>query len=162
EPKLVGGIGRLTTYLAAVTTAVALGRILSVDPWHAEVIPLLTTVMILAIAYNQMLAALTGFSLSMLQTFAVGGGVGDFIVLMSAVGTAIVLLNQVSSRSKIVKVGLITAIVYWLVIWGIGVVENQRLDRLWTDRQLLLDSLRGAGWCLAAGYLVAGSLPFVE
>jgi membrane-associated HD superfamily phosphohydrolase len=73
-----------------------------------------------------------------------------------------VLLNGVSSRSKIVKVGLIAAIVYLLVTWGVGVVENQRLNRLWTDQQLLFDSLRGAGWCLAAGYLVAGSLPFIE
>jgi len=162
EPKLVASIGRLTTFLCAVTLAVVLGRILSTDPWHAEVISLLCTVMVLAIAYNQTLAALTGFSLSLLQTFAVGGTVGEFIVLMSAVATAVVLLNGVSSRSKIIKVGLATAIVYWLVIWGIGVVENQRLDRLWTDRQLLIDSLRGAGWCLAAGYLVAGSLPFIE
>lgn len=162
EPGLVGSLGRLTTFLVAVTLAVTLGRLLSVDPWHAEVIPILCTVMILAIAYNQMLAAMTGFTLSLLQTFSVGGGVGEFIVLMTAVATAVVLLNQVSSRSKIVKVGFITAVVYWLVIWGIGVVENQRLDRLWTDRQLLIDSLRGAGWCLAAGYLVAGSLPFIE
>jgi hypothetical protein len=162
EPKLVGSLGRLTTFLCLVTSAVALGRLLSFDPWHAEVIPLLCTVMMLAIAYNQMLAALTGFSLSLLQTFAVGGGVGDFIVLMSAVAVSVVMLNQVSSRSKIVKVGMITAVVYLIVVWGIGVVENQRLARLWTDRQLLLDSLRGAGWCLAAGYLVAGSLPFIE
>jgi hypothetical protein len=162
ESKLVGSLGRLTTYLSAVSASVLLGRILSADPWHAEVIPLLCTVMVLTIAYNQVLGAMTGFSLSLLQTFAVGGGVGEFIVLMSVVATAAVLLNQVSSRSKIVKVGLITAVVYLLVIWGIGVVENQRLQRLWTDRQLLLDSLRGAGWCLAAGYLVAGSLPFIE
>jgi putative nucleotidyltransferase with HDIG domain len=162
EPKLVGSIGRLTTYLAAVTTAVALGRLLSIHPYYAEVIPLLCTVMVLSIAYNQTLAALTGFSLSLLQTFAVGGNVGEFIVLMSAVATAVVLLNQVSSRSKIIKVGLATAVVYCLVVWGIGIIEAQRLDRLWTDQQLLIDSLRGAGWCLAAGYLVAGSLPFIE
>ncbi len=162
EPKLVNSISRLTVYLAAVTAAVALGRILSADPWHAEVIPLLCTVMILSIAYDQTLAAVTGFSLSLLQTFAVGGTVGEFIVLMSAVATSVVMLNQVSSRSKIIKVGLVTAVVYWLVVWGIGVIENQRLDRLWTDQQLMIDSLRGAGWCLAAGYLVAGSLPFIE
>ena len=162
QPKLVNSLGRLTTYLSAICLSVALGRLMSADPWHAEVIPLLCTVMILAIAYNQVLGAITGFSLSLLQTFAMGGGVGEFIVLMSVIATSVVLLNQVSSRSKIVKVGLITAAVYLLVTWGIGVVENQRLQRLWTDQQLLFDSLRGAGWCLAAGYLVAGSLPFIE
>lgn len=162
EPRLVSSIGRLTTYLAAVTVAVALGRVLSIDPWHAEAIPLLCTIMVLSIAYNQTLAALTGFCLSLLQTFAVGGTVGEFMVLMSAVATSVVLLNQVSSRSKIIKVGLATAAVYLLVVWGVGIIEAQRLDRLWTDRQLLIDSLRGAGWCLAAGYLVAGSLPFIE
>ncbi|MFO0918911.1 MAG: HDIG domain-containing protein [Planctomycetaceae bacterium] len=162
EQKLTNSLGRLTTFLAAVTASVALGRILSADPWHAEIIPLLCTVMILTIAYNQVLGALTGFSLSLLQTFAVGGGVGDFMVQMSAVATAVVLLNHVPSRSKVVKVGMATALVYFLVVWGIGVIENQRLNRLLTDQQLLIDSLRGAGWCLAAGYLVAGSLPFIE
>lgn len=162
QPRLVGTIGRLTTFLGAVTLSVALGRILSADPWHAEVIPLLCTVMVLSVAYDQVLGALSGFSLSLLQTFAIGGDVGEFIVLMSVIASAVVMLNQVSSRSKIIKVGVVAAVVYLLVTWGIGIVENQRLYRLWSDHQLLIDSLRGAGWCILAGYLVAGSLPFIE
>jgi cyclic-di-AMP phosphodiesterase PgpH len=162
ENRLVHHAGRLAIYLTAIVLTIFLGQLLSFDPWRAEVIPVLCTVMVLAIAYNQVLAALTGFAISLVLTLSLGGGLGQFVVLMSATATAVVPLAQVESRSKLVKVGFWTAVIYLTVTWGIGILESQRLDRIWSDQVLLVNSLRGAGWCLAAGYLVAGSLPFIE
>jgi hypothetical protein len=162
EPRLLRHIGRLTVYLCVITVAVGVGRLLVTSGWHAEVVPLLTAVMILAIAYNQVLGAITGFSLALLQTLSTGGDMGDFVLLMSASAAAVVLLNQVPSRSKVVVVGFWTAVTYFIVCWGAAIIESQQLARLWTDQLLYAESLSGAGWCLAAGFLVAGSLPFVE
>lgn len=162
EPRLLRHIGRLTVYLSAITAAVGVGRLLVASGWHAESVPLLAVVMILAIAYNQVLAALTGFSLTLLQTLSTGGEMGDFVLTMSAIAAAVVLLNQVPSRSKVVVVGFMTAVTYFIVCWGVAIIESQQLDRLWNDWGLYADSLAGAGWCLAAGFLVAGTLPFVE
>src|SRR5262249_5795962 len=51
---------------------------------------------------------------------------------------------------------------YFVMSWGMGIIESQSISGLFRDQILVFDSLRGAGWCLAAGFLVAGSLPFIE
>jgi hypothetical protein len=89
---------------------------------------------------------------------------------MSVCATAAILLPSVPSRSTLVVVGLWSAVVYFLVFWGTTVIENQGIASfsnpwgvpLWRDTAAWIASLRGAGWCLAAGFLVSGSLPFVE
>lgn len=162
EPALVGQVSRLLIYLTVVVTSIASALWLSFDPWRAEIIPLLCTVMVLAIAYNQVLAAITGFGMSLILVLSMGRGVGEFVLLMSGIAAAVVPLNQVSSRSKVVKIGFGAAVTYFLVSWGESILAHQQLDRMLTDFTLLRESLRGAAWCLAAGYLVAGSLPFIE
>jgi len=164
ERRLASNVGRLSVYLIAVTTSIVLSRLLSFDHWRAEVVPLLCTVMILAIAYNQVLAALTGFTMTLVLTLAIGGDVGNFVVLMSAIAASIVPLNQVSNRMKLVKVGFVAAVTYLLVSFGTGVLETQQLSQLWADNnhRFFLNGLRGAGWCFLSGFLVSGSLPFIE
>src|SRR5690606_11719392 len=58
--------------------------------------------------------------------------------------------------------GLWSAAAYFVVSWGTGIIQSRATDDVWADSTLLVNSLRGAGWCLATGYLVAGSLPFIE
>ena len=164
ERRLTTNVGRLAVYLLAVATSIALSRLLSFDPWRAQVIPILCTVMVLAIAYNQVLAALTGFSMTLVLSLAIGGGLGQFVVVMSAIAASVVPLNQVSNRMKLVKVGFGAAVTYLLVSLGIGIIETQQLSHLWSDPDhwILLNIGRGAGWCFLSGFLVSGSLPFIE
>ena len=164
EHRLASNVGRLSVYLIAVCTSIVLSRLLSFDHWRAEVVPLLCTVMILAIAYNQVLAALTGFTMTLVLTLAIGGGLGHFVVLMSAIAASIVPLNQVSNRMTLVKVGLVAAVPYLLVSLGTGIIESQQLGHLFADpdHRFFLNGLRGAGWCFLCGFLVSGSLPFIE
>jgi len=162
ERRLVTNVGRLTVYLIAVTTSIALSRLLSFDPWRAQVVPILCTVMILAIAYNQVLAAMTGFTMTLVLTLAMGRGLGHFVVLMNAITASVVPLYQVSNRMKLVKVGFGAAIAYFLVSLGTDVIETQQLTLLSDDYSFLLNNLRGAGWCFLTGFLVSGSLPFIE
>lgn len=162
EPTLVRSASRLSVYLSVLVVAVALGRALSFDPWRAEVIPITATVMIFAIAYNQFLATLTGFSLSLILAFSTGADLGHFVVLMSSASLIVIPLTQVSSRSTLINVGLASAVAYFVSSWGVAVIENQSLVALFDNTNLLVESLRGAAWCLASGFLVAGSLPFIE
>ena len=164
ERRLATNVGRLVVYLVAVTVSIVLSRLLSFDHWRAEVVPLLCTVMVLAIAYNQVLAALTGFSMTLVLTLAVGGDLSQFVVLMSAIAASVVPLNQVSNRMKLVKVGFGAAVTFLLVFLGTGIIESQQLSRIWADpeHRFLLNGLRGAGWCFLSGFLVSGSLPFIE
>jgi hypothetical protein len=69
-----------------------------------------------------------------------------------------------------VIVGLWAAVAYFVIYWGTTVVGTQAINSLdniwgvtlWRDTAHWIGSLRGAGWCLAAGFLVSGSLPFIE
>ncbi|MCC7422256.1 MAG: HDIG domain-containing protein [Planctomycetaceae bacterium] len=162
EPRLVRSAGRLSIYLACLVGTIALGRFLSYDPWRAEVIPLVATAMVFAVAYNQVLATLMGFTLALIVTISTGDDLAQFIVLMSAVATAVISLSSVASRSTIIKVGFGTGIAYFLVACGLGIVQSQSTYEVWKDSTLIVSALRGGGWCLVAGYLIAGSLPFIE
>jgi len=170
EPALVWNLGRLSLYLGMCVLSVALARGLSFDPWRAEVGPILVCVMVCAVVYSQMLATLTAFALCLIVTVSTGGDLGRFTVLMSVCATAAILLPSVPSRSTLVIVGLWAAVAYFVIYWGTTVVDTQAIyaldnsgvGSLWRDTSHWIGSLRGAGWCLAAGFLVSGSLPFVE
>ncbi|RLS58595.1 MAG: HDIG domain-containing protein [Planctomycetota bacterium] len=161
EPRLVRNPGRLAVYLTALVLTAGLARLLSFDPLRAEIVPLLVTTMILAIAYNQELALLTGFALSLLITLGTTAELGHFVELVGTAAAAVIPLNRVRSRSTLIKVGFTAAFVNFLVVGGVGVVQSQSVEML-QETHLLTYGLKSAAWSLAAGYFVAGSLPFVE
>ena len=162
EPALVRSHIRLGIYLSALVVAVFLGRLLAPGAWRAEVIPLAVTVMVFAVAYNQRLALMTALTLSLLLALTTTADLTHFVVLLSVSSAMVLSLSEVPSRSSIIKIGFAAAIVYFIISWSTEVVWNQTTESSWADTQALLTSLRGAGCCLVAGYLVAGSLPFIE
>jgi putative nucleotidyltransferase with HDIG domain len=162
QPEIVTSIRRLAVFLGVIVVATAVGRWVSFDPWRAEVIPLMAVAMIFAIAYNQVLATLMALSLCLVITLSTRADLGQFVVLMSVCAVSILTLTQIPSRSTLIKIGFWSSLVYFLVAYGQGIIQNQAFTSPWQDNALLLSSLRGAGWCLVAGYLVAGSLPFIE
>lgn len=162
EPGLVRSSRRLGIFLLAIVITVALGRLMSYDPWRAEVIPVMAAVMLFAIAFNQVLAVVTAFSISLIVTLSTGGDMTQFIVLMSVTATAVIPLAQVSSRSALIKIGLLAGVVYFVVSLGAGAIRAQSFDEIDFGTAFVQNGLIGAGWCLVAGYLVAGSLPFIE
>ncbi len=162
ERQLVQSTARLSVYLTVTVGAIVLARVLSYDPWRAEVIPLLAATMILAIAYNQELAAMTGLVLTLVIVLSTTRDLGHFVVLMTVATAAVVPLSSIPARSKLIKVGFWTACVYFLVSLGTSIVQRPTFTDAITDVDVLMRCSRGAAWCLAAGYLVAGSLPFIE
>lgn len=162
RPALVGHAGRLGVYLLTLVLAVAFGRLLSVDPWRAEIIPLLATVVIFAIAWDQVVAILTALTLSLLLTLSTVVEIGHFVVLLSVSVSVILPLTRVSSRSTLITVGFWSGVVFVLVEWGTLAITSSEPAGMLFDTAELWPLLRGFLWCLVAGYLVAGSLPFIE
>ncbi|TWU06625.1 hypothetical protein CA54_50220 [Symmachiella macrocystis] len=162
EPVLVGSLGRLSVYLALIVGTIAASRLLSFDPWRMQVVPLLAAVMILAIAYNQVLAIITAFSLGLILTLSTGAGVDQFVIFTSVCAVSVILLPSVNSRSTLIIVGLWAGITYLLVSTGLGILGNHLVTNPWMESEFWWDGLRGFAWCLVAGFLVAGSLPFIE
>lgn len=162
EPGLVQSYSRLGIYLLLAVATVAVARFLSFDPWRMQIVPLLAAVMILAIAYNQVLAILTAFSLGLIVTLATGASIDQFVVFISVCAVSVILLPSVNSRSTLIIVGLWAGITYFAVTVGAGILGSQLIDAPWMNENLWWDGLRGFAWCLVAGFLVAGSLPFIE
>ena len=162
EPKLSTDVSRLVTYLAALVVTAFIGRLVSFDPLRAEIIPLLTIVLLIGVAYNQFLATLTAFSLSLVLTLSTTGSLDQFLVLLSTSAAAVVPLRRVASRATWIKVSFMCAITYIMISCGVAVVETQSLSEVFRDLTFLVITGKGALLCMMAVYLVAGSLPFVE
>lgn len=162
EPRLLRDVGRLAIYLAAIVVTAFLGRLVSFDPLRAEIVPLLAVVLVISVAYNQFLATLTAFSLALVLTLSTTGRLDQFIVLISTAAAAIIPLQRVASRSTLIKVSFLSALVYFVISCGVTVVETQSLTEVLRNTSTLVMSIKGAALCLVAGYLVAGSLPFIE
>ena len=162
EPRLVQSAGRMAIYLVAVTASAALSRALTFVSWPAEVIPLIAIAMVMAVAYNQVFATMTAFSVCIIVTLSTTSELSQFITLMSTAAMAVVPLTRIASRSKLVIVGLYTAATYFAVRLCIGVIQTQSLTEVFHDWTLIEHCAKGAALCLFAGFIVSGSLPFVE
>lgn len=157
EPQLLSTVRRLASVLALAAATIGLSRFASVDPWRAEIIPVMLFGMTIAIAYSQELALLLSAAATLIFVMTTGLSLGEYIVLMGAVASAILLLRRVRSRSKLIKVGLISSIITLLVTLGMGVLESQPFGT-----PLLTGAGRNALWVLAAGFIMTGLLPAVE
>jgi len=162
QPQLVESLPRLASFLAGFVLAVFLGKFLSADPWRAEIIPLLTVTMVFAIVFNQQLAMICAIAVTIIVALSTGINLPTCVVMMGVTAAAIIPLSRVASRSTIIKVGFFSGAVYFAMTCGMGIIEGQTFGQVWTSPIYLLNALRGTGWCLVSGYLVAGSLPFVE
>ena len=120
------------------------------------------TVVIFAIAWDQVVAILTALTLSLLLTISTVVEIGHFVVLLSVSVSAILPLTRVSSRSTLITVGFWSGVVFILVDWGTLAITSSEPAGVLFDTAGLWPLLRGFLWCLVAGYLVAGSLPFIE
>ncbi|MCP4173732.1 MAG: HDIG domain-containing protein [Fuerstiella sp.] len=162
ERQLLEETGQLVAFVLICGAAVFLGCLLSRDPWRAEVLPLLSAVMIVAIVHNQMLAILTAFCLSLVISMSTVSDVGHFAVLMTLCLTLVIPLRSVSSRLTVIKLGFILAAVAFAAVWGVSLIGFPDFPDGWRNPAILIVGLKFAFWALVCCYVVGGSLPFIE
>jgi putative nucleotidyltransferase with HDIG domain len=153
----VGSLIRMTTLLLLAIFTVAVARWASVDPWRAEITPLLLFGMTMAIVYRQELALLLCGVLAFLIALGVGHGLHEFLLLLGVTTVANLNLGRIRSRSKLIYVGLAAGSVAALLEIALAVIDNQRLDA-----DVAGNALRTGAWVLAAGFVMTGLLPFIE
>jgi cyclic-di-AMP phosphodiesterase PgpH len=156
EPKIARDLKRIAALCGLLVVSISLVRLLALQPWNAEVIPVAIAAMILAIAYNPHFALVFTFGLSLLTSLALGTGIGLFLVLMGGTAAGVLTLNEVRTRTKLIKVGATLAAAYFVLTWATGLWQSQPIGLITSD------SLWRAGWGLMAGFFLGGSLPFVE
>jgi putative nucleotidyltransferase with HDIG domain len=156
EPRLGGSLAQIVLLCTLVVATMGIARLLALQPWDAELIPIALAAMILAIAYNPHFALMVSFAFCLLMSLSLGSGIAHFIVLMGGTAAGVLLLNDVRSRTKPIQVGLVAAAGYFVLTWATGLWLNQPLPLVTSD------SLWRAGWGLMAGFFLGGLLPLVE
>jgi putative nucleotidyltransferase with HDIG domain len=148
-PKVIG-------VCALVLLTLILGLLLNNATWHAVLIPLTVTALILTIAYNPQFALLMSMSLTLATIVTLGGKLSDLLVAMGGQATAILMLRSVRTRTRLVEVGAVAGLAYL----AMTIATELYADQCW--RLILFDAGRGLVWGTLAGFLVSGLLPLVE
>jgi putative nucleotidyltransferase with HDIG domain len=110
----------------------------------------------LAVSYRRQMAVVFAVGLCLLVSLADADPMREFAVLAGGTIVGVVLLDSVRSRTKPIVVGLIAGLTYAAMTLATGL--------LWegTASLILLDAGRVFAGGLIAGFLMSGSLPFVE
>src|SRR5262249_5384466 len=119
-PKLLG-------VCALVVLTLVLGLLLSRTTWHAVLIPLTVTALILTIAYNAQLALLMSLSLTLAMIVTLGGNLSELLVAMGGQAPAILMLRNVRTRTRLVEVGLAAGAAYLAMTVATGLYAEQTM-----------------------------------
>ncbi len=156
EPRIAGDLKHIATVCGLAVLCLATVRLLANQTWNAEIVPVAIAAMIFAIAYGPNFALMASFGLSLLTCMTLGSGISYFLVVMGGTAAGALALNEVRTRTKLIKVGATAALGYLLLTWAAGLWEHQPMDLVRSD------GLWRAGWGLMAGFFLGGSLPFLE
>jgi putative nucleotidyltransferase with HDIG domain len=157
DRRLLKDARRFATLLCLVTVSAALACWTWPYPWRAEIVPVLIFGMTCGIAYKRELALLMSTSLVIFLGLVCGYGLGEFVVLVGATATAILLLGRIRSRSKLIKVGFFTGLATFGLYLITGLLQGQSLGK-----PLFELALQDGLWAFAAGFFVTGLLPSIE
>ena len=123
---------------------------------YTAILPVLMTAVIVTIAYDQRFALAMGAAVTVLIISQLRADLGMLVVLLGGLATAVFLLREIRTRSKLIEVCALSAGVVAALVWG------DALSRAVPWRIALIDSLWGAGFALLAGFLAQGVLPLIE
>ncbi|MBI4581706.1 MAG: HDIG domain-containing protein [Planctomycetes bacterium] len=126
------------------------------SPAEFSVACVVTTALLLTIAYNQRFAFGTGGVLAILVTLASRSDIWLFLTLMAACGVAVFSLNEVRTRGKLIAVGTLA---------GVGAFLTTMFGRLYEGQEwlyVLTHTLAAGVAAVAAGFIVQGILHYFE
>jgi putative nucleotidyltransferase with HDIG domain len=156
QQALAQSLSKVAGVSALVMMTLALALVLSGPPWHAVLVPLTLAAMILTIAYNPQFALLMSVSLALGTTVALGTDLEHLLIQMGGLATAILLLRNVRTRTRLVQVGVGAGLAYLAMTVAAGLLSGQS----W--RLILSEAGRHLAWGSLAGFLLTGILPVVE
>ncbi|MCP4758271.1 MAG: HDIG domain-containing protein [Planctomycetes bacterium] len=122
--------------------------------------PLLLSVMILRLAYDQRLAIALGAIQAAIVTLALQETLGWFLLLAAGAGTLVAQLDEVRSRACLIRASSIAAAVSAVGAVVLAMIELPNLSAAWL--QVVADAAQAGGVALCVGFLVLGILPSIE
>jgi cyclic-di-AMP phosphodiesterase PgpH len=156
QPNLGENVWNVMGICSLVFITVLITFVLTHSPLDAGIIPLTVTAMIVAIAFNPPFALMLSFCLTIIISLPVGHRFATVMIHSGGLATAILLLRGIRSRTRPVEVSIYAGFAYFLMTVATGILAEQG------TRIILLDSLKNMLWSLLAGFILTGSLPFLE
>lgn len=157
EQRLFNNLRQLAMVAMLAVLAVGAAVWASADAWRAELIPVLLFGQILTIAYTRQLALLFSGVVALAVVLGLGQSIGALCLLWGVATAAVLQLDRVRSRSKLIYVGVFASVAAFFLTLVVAALESQSLSR-----ELLVQAGRNAVWAVAAGFVMNGLLPYVE
>jgi putative nucleotidyltransferase with HDIG domain len=156
QQSLAQSLSKIIGVCVLSLLTLALAMAMSKSPWCAYIIPLTITALILTIAYNPPFALLMSLTLALTTAVALGSDVNHLLMLVTGMGSTVLGLRGVRTRTRLVQVGLGAGMVYSFMALGKGLLTDQEASFI------IFDMVRNFIWATLAGFIVSGSLPLIE
>jgi putative nucleotidyltransferase with HDIG domain len=156
QAALAASLTKSAAICLLATVCLALALLLSQSPWHAALVPLTVTALVLTMAYNPQFSLLMALSLSLATTLALGQDLHHLLVQMGGLATSVLMLRSVRTRTRLVEVGLAAGLAYLVMSGATDLLAGQKA------RFIVLNACRNFACGAFAGFLVSGGLPLVE
>ncbi len=168
---------KLAKLLTIMVTAVVLGYYASADQWRGELVPLVLASILTAVVYGRELALLLMAAASLSMTLFLGAGLPELVMMAAAFTSCTLLLGRIRTRTHLLYVGGISAVITIMTVVGVGIVTSDTLSR--GDAVDIASQYKGpqfdsvvtglfkdafwAGFCiLVSATAMTGMLPLVE
>ena len=156
--ELLSDLKQFSILLGLMFTTLTIAWVVTIQgEWRAEIIPITMFSITIAIAYHIELALLLGALVSFVFTISHGFGMSEFVILAAASSSSALMCRQIRSRTKLVSVGLIVAVIVLPTALGVDYMLGQPFGWATTKNALWF-----AGGAAVAGLLMTGVLPFLE
>ncbi|HUS91493.1 MAG TPA: HDIG domain-containing protein [Phycisphaerae bacterium] len=159
QPALVRDPRRAFALLIVLLLMLGLNKVLvavlRVNPC-ASVLPVLLAAAVLTIGSHQRFALAVGAAVTTLVVFQVRADMGLFLVLMVGVAAVIFQLDEIRTRTKLIRVAAIWAGVVFAAVWVVGLATAVP----WPFA--LIDAAWAGGCAILVGLVVQGLLPLLE
>ncbi len=144
----------LTILLTLAATKV-LTSVFQLNPYVC-MLPVLMAVVIITIAYDQRWALGFGMVISVLAVMQIRADFGMLVLLMVAVGVSVYQLDEIRTRSKLIRVLGISSVSVFVATLCYGVMRAVPVSFVF------IDSIWAGASTLLVGFLVQGTLPIIE
>lgn len=159
QPTLLDGSRDSVTFASLIVAVLLTARILDVQwPQVPELVltPCLMAAAIMAIAYPQRFALGASCILSLTGTTIVRGDLGFLLPLLVGATVVVAELREVRARTKLMSVGLSSAVIIVAVCIAEGLMRGHAY------RSLMQHSLWAGACAVLAALLISGLLPLIE
>ncbi len=169
---------KLARLLALAVVTIVLSYYASRDDWRAELVPLVLASITAAVVYGRDFALLLMSAASLSLTLLLGADLSNFVVMMAACTSCTLLTGRIHSRTHLITVAILAALITMLTTVGVGIVAGQTLSSggpgdaleplflggpLYLVLKGLVSEAAWAGMCIVVSALaMTGLLPLVE